>query len=87
MDAVKISKCKNLCNCSECTNIAKNNSFSHEAFKILSDKIATINDLIKNCCQLLALTCPDEILKYNETFASLDCTDAKNKLAFLFFQF
>ena len=85
--AVKISKCKNLCNCSECSDIAKNNSFSHEAFEILSDKIVTINDLIKTCSQLLALTCPDEILKYYETLKSLDCTDAKNKLTFLFFQF
>ena len=53
----------------------------------MSDKIETINDLIKTCCKLLALACPDEISQYNETFENLDCTDAKNKLTFLFFQF
>ena len=85
--AVKISKCKSLCSCKECTSIAHNNSFSHKAFKILSDKIETFNDLIKTCSRLLALTCPDEISQYNETFENLNCTDAKNKLTFLFFQF
>ena len=85
--AVNISECKVLCSCNECTSIGQNNSFSHEAFGVLSDQIEQITDLIKTGSRFLAVTCPDEIKQYNQTLDNLKCADAKNKLSFLFFQF
>ena len=32
-------QCNILCGCNECTSIGQNNSFSHEAFGVLSDQI------------------------------------------------
>ena len=50
-------------------------------------QIEPITDLIKTGSRFLALTCPDEIQQFNQTFENLVCADAKNKLSFLFFQF
>ena len=83
----KISKCKNLCTCAECNEIEINNSFSLEAFQILTNQINQIEDVIKSCCNLLKFTCPDEISNYSKSYEGLKCADAKNKLSFLFFQF
>ena len=40
-------QCNILCGCNECTSIGQNNSFSHEAFGVLSDQIEQITDLIQ----------------------------------------
>ena len=76
-----------ICNCQECSTVSQNSNFSQEAFQSLINQIDKIENLINASCDLLSVSCPNEILQYTQSKANLKCMDAKFKLSIAFFQF
>ena len=76
-----------MCNCQECSQVSQNSNFSQEAFQSLINQIDKIENLINASCDLLSVSCPNEILQYTTQKANLKCMDAKFKLSIAFFQF
>ena len=58
-----------------------------QTFEVLSQHISVIYSLIKSAIQLLRHVCSEQITTFENKMVNLTCSNAKDIITFLFFQF
>ena len=78
---------KSFCNCEECTDIQLNIILDWQTFQALSQHISVISCFIKGSIPLLRHVCSEQITTFENKMVKLTCSNAKDVITFLFFQF
>ena len=78
---------RSFCNCAECQDIQLNIMLDWQTFQTLSKHISVISCFIKGSIPLLRHVCSEQITTFENKMVKLTCSNAKDVITFLFFQF